>query len=109
MMDFTVTSYVPAINGINQDDLEDFLSHLLKAVHPEVEVIGFAEGNENAEGINALQVRTYLNKATQDALEATLKRKFGQPFEISYTKESPFLNRADAIAKAASSYIRKIH
>jgi len=57
-MDFVVTSYVPARNGIDKEELKDYVETLVRAVHPDVEFVGFADGNSNRIFKSATPART---------------------------------------------------
>jgi hypothetical protein len=97
-MDIVVLTHFPAENRVPMKGFQFIIDRLLRAAYPNLEDVGFREGTENAEGINAFQIKKGCNKATKDQLEASLKVLMGQTFEISYAGEALF-NYTDAIVQ----------
>lgn len=107
--DIVCLTHFPVENHVPYDQLKEVLEALLRVVYPDAGIIIFTEGTPNPEGINAIQVKTSLDKAIKDQLETSLKEVFAKKFEISYAGEKKLLNRINAIVKAQQQFARITH
>jgi len=106
MADVVIVTHIPTGSGISSHNLKIALETLVRAIHPNIEIVAFAKGTDNPEGINAIQIKTVLNKATKDQLEFILKKLFSQSFEISYNSDNSMLNRSQQLQAAAIELYR---
>jgi hypothetical protein len=104
-VDIVVQTHIPSSSGIDFSKFKEVLETLLKAIYPQVEIVAFLVGTENPQGVNALQVKTIINKGTKDQLEDSLREVFGQKFEISCNGENAFPVDIDIIVKATAPFL----
>jgi len=88
MGDIVVRTHIPASNNIPYETLKVVLTEIVMAIYPNTDVVAIIEGTENEQGINAIQIRTYINKGTSDHIQDILGKTFGQKFEISVNSEN---------------------
>lgn len=108
-MDIVVISHIPVDSKVDLDLLKKGLCVLVKAVHPNVKVVGFSDEDPLEDGSHAIQIRTPLDPDTKNQLEDGLKKLFQESFDISYGDTSHALNRKREIDRAVRQFMKTIN